>query len=147
MQLVSMLRRGYREASIVVAHVLGEHHLTQLEYHLLLDLICSPDGCGQSEISAHLQAPKTRISILVRSLEQRGLVESVRPDEDRRQVRVRLTPRGEEQLGCTQKAIQQAIREFVQGLPPEDLISMLQGALRKYLDLDVTITLAGVNGS
>ncbi|HEX4211744.1 MAG TPA: MarR family transcriptional regulator [Candidatus Dormibacteraeota bacterium] len=142
-----MLRRGYREASVVVTHVLGEHHLTQLEYHLLLDLSCAVDGCGQSEISAHLQAPKTRISILVRGLEQRGLVESVRPEEDRRQVRVRLSPRGEEQLACTQQAIQQAMREFVKGLPPEDLISMLQGALRKYLDLDVTITLAGISAS
>lgn len=142
-----MLRRGYREASVVVAHVLGEHHLTQLEYHMLLDLSCAPEGFGQSEISVHLQAPKTRISILVRSLEQRGLVESVRPDEDRRQVRVCLSPKGEEQLACTQQAIQQAMREYVKGLPPEDLVNMLQGALRRYLDLDVTITLAGVSGS
>jgi DNA-binding MarR family transcriptional regulator len=138
--LGSSLRRAFREATVAVSRALIHHHLSQLEYHLLLELAAS-GGLGQSRLGERLQAPRARLSILVRGLEHRGLVKSFRPQEDRRQVRVGLTPAGMERLTAAQRAVRQAVVEMVGQLPREQLVELLEGALQRYLDLDVTIVL------
>jgi DNA-binding MarR family transcriptional regulator len=145
LQLGSALRRAFREATVGVSRALARNHLSQLEYHLLLELAASGDGIGQSRLAELLQAPRARLSILVRGLEHRGLVESFRPDEDRRQVRVRLTPAGMERLTAAQLSVRAAVVEMVGHLPREQLVELLEGALQRYLDLDVTIVLNGPN--
>ena len=141
LRLAAALRRAYREATVALTRALIHNRLSQLEYHLLLDLAGSGDGLGQSQLADHLQAPKTRVSILVRALERRGLVEPFRPDHDRRQVRVRLTPEGRARLETAQLAVRQAMCELVAGFPHDQLVVLLEGALRTYLGLDVTITM------
>lgn len=135
------LRRAYREATSCIGRVLVAHQLSQLEYHLLLELAGADAGIGQSQLARDMQAPKTRISLLVRGLQQRGLVESVRPERDRRQVWVRITAEGQQRLLASRKAVQETLVAFVGSLPQEQVVSMLEGALRSYLDLDVTVTL------
>jgi DNA-binding MarR family transcriptional regulator len=141
LRLAAALRDAYREATVVLTRALSHNRLSQLEYHLLLDLAGSGDGLGQSQLTDHLQAPKTRVSIMVRALERRGLVEPFRPDHDRRQVRVRLTPEGRERLETAQLAVRHAMCELVAGFPQGQLVVLLEGALRTYLGLDVTVTM------
>jgi DNA-binding MarR family transcriptional regulator len=137
------LRRAYREATSCIGRVLAANHLSQLEYHLLLELAGADAGLGQSQLARDLQAPKTRISLLVRGLQERGLVESVRPDHDRRQVWVRITPEGTERLRASRLAVQETLVAFVASLPTAQVVKLLEGALRAYLRLDVTVTLRG----
>lgn len=140
LRLASALRRAYREATLRVAHAVSDHELSQLEYHLLLDLAGAGDGLGQSQLIEHLQAPKTRVSVLVRGLERRGLVEPFRPEQDRRLVRVRLTAAGASRLASTQRAVRQALIEFAGGIPQERMVQLLEIALRTYLGIEVTVT-------
>lgn len=135
------LRRAYREATSCIVRVLAAHQLSQLEYHLLLELAGSDAGLGQTQLARDLQAPKTRISVLVRGLQQRGLVESVRPEHDRRQVLVRITPHGLGRLQASRHAVQGTLVSFVGSLPRDQVVEMLEGALHAYLNLDVTVSL------
>lgn len=140
LRLASGLRRAYREATLQLARAVSDHELSQLEYHLLLDLAGAGDGLSQSQLADHLQAPKTRVSILVRGLERRSLVEPFRPEQDRRLVRVRLTAAGAARLEAAQRAVRLALIEFARGIPRERLVQLLETALRSYLGIDVTIT-------
>ncbi|MBO0689734.1 MAG: MarR family transcriptional regulator [Candidatus Dormibacteraeota bacterium] len=139
LRMAAGLRRAFREAQVVLHRALSARHLSALEYHLLLDLACADEGLGQSELVQHLQAPKTRVSVLVRGLEQRGLVEPFRPPENRRQVRVRLTADGLRLLQDANLAMRQAVAEMVRALPHDQLVQLLEGAVQSYLGLDVTI--------
>jgi DNA-binding MarR family transcriptional regulator len=135
------LRRGYREATSGMGRVLAAHQLSQLEYHLLLELAGVASGVGQSALARDLQAPKTRISILVRGLQQRGLVESVRPERDRRQVWVRITSEGLRRLHEARRAVQDSLIRYVASFPREDVARMLEQAVQIYLAMDVRVTL------
>jgi DNA-binding MarR family transcriptional regulator len=140
LQLASALRRAYREVTVRLAREVSQNQLSQLEYHLLLDL-AGTDGLSQFQIADHLQAPKTRVSTLVRGLTAKALVESFRPEEDRRQVRVRLTGAGRTRLLAAQQGVRRALDDFASHMPREHLLQLLEMALRRYLSLDVSITL------
>jgi DNA-binding MarR family transcriptional regulator len=146
LRMAAGLRRAFREAQVVLGRALSARHLSALEYHLLLDLACADEGLGQSELVEHLQAPKTRVSVLVRGLEQRGLVEPFRPPQNRRQVRVRLTADGLRLLQDANLAMRQAVADMVRALPHDRLVQLLEGAVQSYLGLDVTIVVGSGSG-
>ena len=68
--------------------------------HQVLLAIRALDGAGPTigQLAEHLLVRHHSAVGLIDRLEQRGLVERVRTDTDRRQVRVQLTPRGSEKL-------------------------------------------------
>lgn len=138
--LAAGLSRAFREAQLAIARALGRHQLTGLEYQLLLSTgAAGHEGVIQGALVGEVQCSKTRVSLLVRSLAQRGLVETLRGGPDRRQARVRLTPKGEQLLVAALRAKRSAVAEVVSRLDPGDLSRMAEQALRSYVGLDVSL--------
>ncbi len=76
------------------------HGMTPLQYQLLLQIKGFPqrDYASIGELAERLQAKHHGVVALVTRCENAGLVERRAGDNDRRQVQVYLTSRGEQQL-------------------------------------------------
>ena len=95
LRLAAVLRRGFRHAQLLMAHSLAEHDLSALSYHLLLEVgAAGREGLVQGDLADLLQCPDARVSMLVRDLADRGLVRAARSAQDRRVVRIHVTPGG-----------------------------------------------------
>jgi len=90
-----MLRKGWRRAQATMTRALAVHDLTGLEYHLLLVVsTAGRTGMRQVDLAQELSTPEARVSVLARELGDRGLIEALRSEPDRRYVRIRLRPSG-----------------------------------------------------
>lgn len=90
----------------------------------------------QSGLSGLLFVSGSTLSSLLARLEGRGLIARERPVEDRRTVRVRLTPEGQAQLGRIPRGQSKfgALRRLLKELPPTEVKRFL-GTLRKMVGL------------
>jgi DNA-binding MarR family transcriptional regulator len=120
-----------RDASRLLLRLLktriAAHNLTLQQYFLLRQL-WDADGTGQSTLSARLQTTQPATVATIDTLEKRKLVKRVRGVDDRRVVRVHLTPSGralrETLLGYAFEFSSQAVA----GLDPNE-VTMLRGLL------------------
>ena len=141
-RLAATLRRGFRESQLAMTQALARCGLSEQRYHLLLELAASAEpGQVQGELASDLRCPETRISLLVRELSEAGLVTTSRRAPDRRQVLVQLTPEGGRQLARAVRAQREALAAMASGLTTDSIVSMLQIALRAYLDVESEITI------
>jgi DNA-binding MarR family transcriptional regulator len=140
LRLAAQLRRGFRHAQLLMAHSLGEHDLSALSYHLLLEVgAAGPEGVVQGELADLLQCPAARVSMLLRDLTDRGLVRCARSAPDRRVVRIRATPEGARVAHAAlhrQRDALSTLSEYA-GLP--SVTSLLRAALRLYLGVDMQL--------
>lgn len=140
LQLAAQLRRGFRHAQILMAHSLGEHDLSALSYHLLLEVgAAGPGGVVQGELADLLQCPAARVSMLLRDLAGRGLVQCARSAPDRRVVRIRATPEGVRLAHAALHRQREALSTLsgYAGLP--SVTALLRTALRLYLGVDLQV--------
>jgi len=73
-------------------HALADVELSQREVRLLIAL--GEEALGMTELAARLDAPVSTVTRRVDRLVEKGLVERARPENSRRSVVVRTTPRG-----------------------------------------------------
>jgi DNA-binding MarR family transcriptional regulator len=140
LRLAAALRRGFRQAQLLMAHSLAEYDLSALSYHLLLEVgAAGREGVAQGDLADLLQCPDGRVSTLVRDLAERGLIRTDRSSPDRRVVRIHVTPRG---ARLTQEALQsqrEALTSLSDHADLPSVTSMLQSALRLYLGVDISL--------
>lgn len=123
--------RVFLESALAVSDVLdaelqAESGLTLVTYNVLVTLEEAPGGgLPMSELASEVFFSKSGLTRVVDRLEADGLVRRERPPEDRRVIRVCLTPAGTERLeqarGCHRRAIQE---HFVRHLDPAALDAM-----------------------
>ena len=135
-RLAADLRRGFRSAQVEMARALAGCELTEQGYHLLLAVGASGRaGATPTALAEELGCPAPRISLLGREAGEQGLVETLRTDDDRRQVRVRLTADGSRRLARALAAQRRALRGVVRRLDSARVAAMLDTAARRYLGL------------
>ncbi len=145
LRLAAVLRRGFRHAQLLMAHSLAEHDLSALSYHLLLEVgAAGREGLVQGDLADLLQCPDARVSMLVRDLADRGLVRADRSTQDRRVVRIHVTPRGVRLTHAALRRQREALSSLSEyaGLP--SVTGLLQSALRLYLGVDVRLGEGGL---
>lgn len=141
-QLVAQLRSAFQEAQVVMAETLGRSGLTEQRYHLLLTVAgAGLDGTVQSAIARELRCPESRISLLVRELNDAGLLDTIRDGEDRRQVRVRLSDKGECVLGEAITVQRESLHRLVALLDIGEVTRLAELVARTYLGLELSVTL------
>jgi DNA-binding MarR family transcriptional regulator len=94
---LALARRFFQICTTASAEAVAEADLTPLEFAVMA-YVNSTDGepgLDQSALAARLGVDRNSTSLLVGSLESKGLVERRVSDTDRRARLVRLTPRGE----------------------------------------------------
>ena len=136
-----MLRKGWRRAQATMTKALAAKDLTGLEYHLLLVASAAGrDGLRQVDLAQELSVPEGRVSVLARELGERGLIEALRSEPDRRYVRIRLRPAGRRLLRDAMRCQREQLVALVGDLPEDaQVFPMIEFICRTYLGLDVRV--------
>jgi DNA-binding MarR family transcriptional regulator len=128
--------RVFLETALAVIDILDsemreQRGITLAWYDVLIHLEDAPDGLGMTEIANRILFSKSGLTRVIDRMEAAGLVRRERPPEDRRVVKVLLTPAGLDALDAARAVHRRGIQEhFVSHLDPaqlEQLTGMLQG--------------------
>ena len=128
--------RVFLETALAVIDILDsemqeQRGITLAWYDVLIHLEDAPDGLGMTEIANRILFSKSGLTRVIDRMEAAGLVRRERPPEDRRVVKVLLTPAGLDALDAARAVHRRGIQEhFVSHLDPaqlEELAGMLQG--------------------
>jgi DNA-binding MarR family transcriptional regulator len=128
--------RVFLETALAVIDILdaemqAQRGITLAWYDVLVHLEDAPDGLGMTEIANRILFSKSGLTRVIDRMEAAGLVRRERPPEDRRVVKVLLTPAGLDALDSARAVHRRGIQEhFVSHLDPaqlEQLSGMLQG--------------------
>jgi DNA-binding MarR family transcriptional regulator len=140
-RIAAMLRKGWRRAQATMTKALAAKDLTGLEYHLLLVASAAGrDGLRQIDLAQELSVPEGRVSVLAREMGERGLIEALRSEPDRRYVRIRLRPAGRRLLRDAMRCQREQLVAMVGELPEDALVlPMIEFICRTYLGLDVKV--------
>ena len=118
------LRRSYFHSLQLFASATSGLAITPIQYGIL-ETILDPELLAQRDIADRLGSPPQSVVPLVRDLEDRGLVERVRSQDDRRRHVLALTGDGLTLLGKVRKRVVDSEAQLVSGLAPEERDQLL----------------------
>jgi DNA-binding MarR family transcriptional regulator len=100
--------------------------LTIPQFHTLLHLSHCDGECKMSDLARSTHQSAASLTGVVDRLLEKRLVERGRPDGDRRQVVVSLTPRGRELLAEIKRARREETRAALERIEPGELSELLR---------------------
>jgi DNA-binding MarR family transcriptional regulator len=122
------LWRTYDRLRALEDELFGSHDLTPQQYNALRLLSSAyPDKIRTLDLASRLVSRAPDITRLVDKLEQRGLVERDRPADNRRVVRIGITPAGQ--------ALLRQLREPVRACHARQLGHMPRKTLKNLVEL------------
>ena len=128
------LESAWALIDILDGELQSERKLTLIWYDALVHLEDAPDGLGMTEVANRILASKSGLTRVIDRMEADGLVRRERPPEDRRVVKVLITPKGRKTLQDGREVHHRGIQEhFLQNLNPRELAA-LTAALEKVRD-------------
>ena len=110
---------------------LGEHGLTNTQWAPLMRMRMS-GACTGAELARWLQTDAGTTTRLLDRLEKKGLCQRTRCSEDRRVVRVAITPEGEVAIAEVPSVMSAILNEYLAGFDEAEwrlMLSMLQRML------------------
>jgi len=131
------MRMLFRQAVARVDGAAQAEGLSPAQYHVLLAMAARAGeaGLAETELVRYLDASRAHVSVLVRGLEQAGLVRDWRDSDDRRQVRLAVTDAGWELLDRLGERQEQVLRDFVTGIDAEEIQGIVAEISTRYLGL------------
>ena len=106
----------------------GPHELTHMDSKVLGFFARHP-GATQSDLAAHSGRDKGQLARLIGGLKERGLLQAQADEEDRRTVRLSLTPQGRASQQALQRQGRRVANTAVAGLSAEEraqLVALLR---------------------
>lgn len=137
---LALARRFFQICTSASAEAVAEADLTPLEFAVMA-YVNSIDGepdLDQSALAARLGVDRNSTSLLVGSLESKGLLDRQVSDTDRRARLVRLTPRGEKlfaKLHPTAIKLQQQVLDVLDPAERDVLLDLLVRVIEANRDL------------
>jgi DNA-binding MarR family transcriptional regulator len=115
---------------------LGRHGVSGAAFNTLQVLAASGGAACPHEISDRLSVSRATVTGVLDSLEQRHLIRRVAHPQDRRMLRVEMTPRARRLLDRLAPEHDRALRRIFAGLPGRDQqrLNVLLNRLRSQLD-------------
>jgi DNA-binding MarR family transcriptional regulator len=119
------LETAYALIDILDAELQAERGMTLSWYDALVHLEEAGDGLRMNELAGRILFSKSGLTRVIDRMEQAGLVRRERPADDRRVVKVYITPAGLEALHAARSVHRRGIQEhFVQHLDQRQLAAM-----------------------
>ena len=123
--------------SLLLAHLAFKKNVeTKLkEYGLnpgnpkMLTFIGDHDGCKQRDIAAEFYMETCTLSSVLSNMENNGLIERIRPENDKRSYTIHLTKKGRRILNTVKKQFDDSVETALSGFSPKEAAE-----LRSYLD-------------
>jgi DNA-binding MarR family transcriptional regulator len=119
---------------IVDVELQAERGLTLRWYDVLVHLEEATDGLRMNELAARILSSKSGLTRVVDRMDGAGLVRRERPPDDRRVVKVFLTPEGLEQLRAARDVHHRSIAEHFLEHLNDDGLAALAHALENVRD-------------
>ena len=98
-------------------------------YDVLVHLEEAIEGLRMNELAGRILSSKSGLTRVVDRMDEAGLVRRERPDDDRRTVRVLLTPKGRQQLRIARECHHRTIQNHFAEHLDNDQLAALRGAL------------------
>src|SRR3954469_2557647 len=106
--------------------LLRPYRITATQYNVLRILRGSePDGLSRNELRDRMLTRMPDVTRLLDRMEEAGLVERTRGEEDRRMVNTRLTPRALELLASLDSIVAEREKSFFSGVPREQIQTLI----------------------
>jgi DNA-binding MarR family transcriptional regulator len=119
------LETAYALIDILDAELQAERGITLGWYDALVHLEEADDGLRMNELAARILLSKSGLTRVIDRMEEAGLVRRERPPDDRRVVKVLITPTGLETLQAARAVHRRGIQEhFVQHVDPSELTAL-----------------------
>ena len=135
-ELYLNLWRTYDRLRELEDQLFDQYELNSLQYNVLRLLKASqPDAVATLAIAERLVSRAPDITRLLDRMVERGLIERIRSEEDRRQVLARITPAGIKLLHTIAGPLQKCHERQLGHLSPaeaESLVALLQAARRPH---------------
>ena len=131
--------RVFLESALALIDILDtelqtERKITLVRYDALAHLEDATDGLSMTELANRILTSKSGLTRVIDRMEAGGLVRRERPPEDRRVVKVLITPKGLKTLQDARAVHHRGVQEhFVQHLNPREFAA-LTAALEKVHD-------------
>ncbi|MET0208935.1 MAG: MarR family transcriptional regulator [Burkholderiaceae bacterium] len=113
----------------------GPHDITHMDGKVLGFFERHPDAT-QSDLAQHSGRDKAQLARLIKGLRDKGLIEGVTNDEDRRQVRLRLSEAGQAVQRELKRQARQLANQAVEGLEAAERTQLLALLKRIKSNLD-----------
>ena len=130
------LETAFALIDILDAELQAERGISLSWYDALVHLEGAPEGCGMTELANRILASKSGLTRVIDRMEAAGLVRRERPPEDRRVVKVLITPAGLEALTAARAVHRRGIQEhFLAHLdrPDLDALTTALGKVREHV--------------
>ena len=119
------LETAYALIDILDAELQAERGITLGWYDALVHLEEAEDGLRMNELAGRILLSKSGLTRVIDRMEEAGLVRRERPPDDRRVVKVLITPAGLETLRAARAVHRRGIQEhFVQHLDQSELTAL-----------------------
>jgi DNA-binding MarR family transcriptional regulator len=105
------LETAFALIDILDAELQAESGMSLVWYDALVHLEEAPNGCGMTELANRILASKSGLTRVIDRMEAAGLVRRERPREDRRVVKVLITPAGLEALHAARAVHRRGVQE------------------------------------
>ncbi len=100
-----------------------------MEFYILM-YVGMKSNKKMSELADVFSIAKSNVTVLIDGMEKRGYLKRIRSKEDRRVVKVELTPKGEKLFNLTVKNFVTLIENAMKKIPPKDLEVISDGFFR-----------------
>jgi DNA-binding MarR family transcriptional regulator len=119
------LETAYALIDILDAELQNEREITLSWYDALVHLEEADDGLRMNELASRILLSKSGLTRVIDRMEEEGLVRRERPPDDRRVVKVFITPAGLKTLQAARAVHRRGIQEhFVQHLNQRQLTAL-----------------------
>jgi DNA-binding MarR family transcriptional regulator len=119
------LETAYALIDILDAELQAERQITISWYDALVHLEEAKDGLRMNELASRILLSKSGLTRVIDRMEEEGLVRRERPPDDRRVVKVFITPAGLQTLQAARAVHRRGIQEhFVQHLNQRQLTAL-----------------------
>ena len=119
------LETSYALIDILDAELQAERGITLSWYDALVHLEEANDGLPMNEVASRILLSKSGLTRVIDRMEEAGLVRRERPPDDRRVIKVFITPAGLETLQAARAVHRRGVQEhFVQHLDQRELTAL-----------------------
>ena len=119
------LETAYALIDILDAELQAERGITLSWYDALVHLEEANDGLPMNEVASRILLSKSGLTRVIDRMEEAGLVRRERPPDDRRVIKVLITPAGLETLQAARAVHRRGIQEhFVRHLNQRELTGL-----------------------